>query len=225
MKILIIEDEILLAEAILEYLSKEKYECELANNLLVAKQKSWDDEYDCIIVDINLPDGSGLDVITQIKEMRSKAGVIIVSARNSIDDKIKGLDIGADDYLTKPFNLAELNARIKSILRRKKFEGQNYIVFKEIILCPDEKWVKVNGSSLKLTKKEYELMLYFMSNINRVIPKDAIAEYLWKDIMGRTNSYDFIYSQLKNIRKKIEAKNGNNYIQTIYGLGYKFSDQ
>ncbi|WP_106794859.1 response regulator transcription factor [Aquimarina sp. Aq78] len=225
MKILIIEDEHMLAESMVQYLEREGYQCEWTDNLAAAKEKSWDYEYDCLVVDINLPDGSGLDVIKQVKEMRSKSGIIIVSARNAIDDRIYGLDIGADDYLTKPFDLAELNARIKAIIRRRNFDAQNTITFNEIEVCPYEMSVKVNNKTLKLTKKEYDLMLYFISNPNRVIPKGSIAEHLWGDEMGIADSYDFIYSHLKNLRKKILEQGGQDYIQTVYSVGYKFSDQ
>lgn len=225
MKLLIVEDEFLLADSMVNYLEREGYCCELATNLEDAKQKSWDHEYDCFIVDINLPDGSGLEIIAQIKEMKSNSGIIIVSARNALEDRIMGLDIGADDYLTKPFSLAELNARIKSVLRRRVFDAQNAIVFNEITLNPYEQSVKVHGKTLKLTKKEYDLILYFISNPNRVIPKGAITEHLWGDEMGMADSFDFLYSHLKNLRKKISELGGNDYIQTIYSVGYKFCDQ
>lgn len=225
MKILIIEDEPLLAESIIEYLKKEGHLCEWANNLKQAKEKSWDYEYDCLIIDINLPDGSGLDVIEQVKETNSKLGIIIVSARNAMNAKIKGLDLGADDYMTKPFDLAELNARIKAVIRRKNFDAKNTITFNEIEVSPYEKYVKVNDITLKLTKKEYDLMLFFISNPNRVISKGCIAEHLWGDEMDMANSFDFIYSHLKNLRKKIKQKTNKDYIQTVYGVGYKLSDQ
>ncbi|WP_062054819.1 response regulator transcription factor [Aquimarina longa] len=225
MKILIVEDEPMLAESIVQYLKKEGYQCEWANNLAYAKEKSWDYEYDCMVVDINLPDGSGLDVIEQIKDMKSKSGIIIVSARNAMDDKIIGLNLGADDYLTKPFDLAELNARIKAIIRRKNFDAQNTTTFNEIEIYHYKKLVKVNDKTLKLTKKEYDLILYFISNPNRVIPKGSIAEHLWGDEMDMADSFDFVYSHLKNLRKKIKQYSCINYIHTVYGIGYKFSDQ
>lgn len=225
MKLLIVEDEHLLADTIIAYLSKEGYQCEWVDNLEDAKTKSWDYEYDCLIVDINLPDGSGLEVIEQLKQMRSGSGVIIISARDALDDKIYGLEIGADDYLTKPFDLVELNARIKSILRRRNFNAQSSIVFNEIEVFLEDKNVLVNNNALKLTKKEYDLMVYFITNLHRVIPKSSIAEHLWGDSMDMADSYDFIYSHLKNLRKKIIAKGGQDYIQTVYGVGYKFTDQ
>ncbi|MDY0780508.1 response regulator transcription factor [Tenacibaculum sp. IB213877] len=225
MKILIVEDEHLLAETMISYLQKEGYQCEWVDNLQEAKTKSWDYEYDCLIVDINLPDGKGFEVIKQLKKMRSDAGIIIVSAKHALDDKIYGLEIGADDYLTKPFDLVELNARIKSIIRRRSFKAQNSIIFNEIEVFPDDRTVKVNNEFLKLTKKEYDLLLYFITNLHRVITKSSIAEHLWGDEMDMADSYDFIYSHLKNLRKKIILKKGKDYIQTVYGVGYKFTDE
>ncbi|TYP99881.1 DNA-binding response OmpR family regulator [Tenacibaculum adriaticum] len=225
MKLLIIEDEHLLAETMMAYLNKEGYQCEWVDNLEKAKTKSWDYEYDCLVVDVNLPDGKGFEVVKQLKEMRSDCGIIIISAKHALDDKIYGLEIGADDYLTKPFDLVELNARIKSILRRRNFNAQNTIVFNEIEVFPNDKNVKVNNEFIKLTKKEYDLLLYFITNLHRVIPKSSIAEHLWGDQMDMADSYDFIYSHLKNLRKKILKKNGKDYIQTVYGVGYKFTDE
>jgi DNA-binding response OmpR family regulator len=223
MNILIIEDENDLARSIMTYLSKEGYQCEWASNFKEAIEKVHLYTYDCILVDINLPDGSGMKVIERLKKVKSKSGIIIISARNSIDDKIEGLDIGADDYLTKPFDLSELNARVKSIIRRRNFDGQNEIIFKEITILPDERVVTIHGSPTKLTKKEYDLLLYFMSNQNRVITKESIAEHHWGDDMDMADSFDFIYAHLKNLRKKMLEKSGGDYIQTVYGVGYKFT--
>ena len=223
MNILIIEDEHDLARSIITYLSKEGYQCELACNFKEAIEKVHLYTYDCILVDINLPDGSGMKVIERLKKVKSKSGIIIVSARNSIDDKIEGLDVGADDYLTKPFDLSELNARVKSIIRRRNFDGQNEINFKEITILPDERVVSVHGRPTKLTKKEFDLLLYFVSNQNRVITKESIAEHLWGDDMDMADSFDFIYAHLKNLRKKILENGGGDYIQTAYGVGYKFT--
>lgn len=223
MNILIIEDENDLARSIMTYLSKEGYQCEWASDFKEAIEKVHLYTYDCILVDINLPDGSGMKVIERLKKVKSKSGIIIISARNSIDDKIEGLDIGADDYLTKPFDLSELNARVKSIIRRRNFDGQNEIIFKEITILPDERVVTIHGSPTKLTKKEYDLLLYFVSNQNRVITKESIAEHLWGDDMDMADSFDFIYAHLKNLRKKMVENGGGDYIQTVYGVGYKFT--
>lgn len=225
MKLLIVEDEHLLAETMLTYLNNEGYQCEWVDTLEKAKKKSWDYQYDCLLVDIGLPDGVGFDVIKQLKEMRSNSGIIIISAKHSLNDRIHGLEIGADDYLTKPFDLVELNARIKSILRRRNFNAQNSIVFNEIEIFPDEKVVKINNEKLKLTRKEYDMLLYFVSNLHRVITRTSLAEHLWGDQIDLADSYDFIYSHLKNLRKKIASKNGKDYIKTIYGVGYKFTDE
>lgn len=223
MNILLVEDEQVLAESMVRYLKTEGYHCECAENLTTAQEKAWLYSYDCVIVDITLPDGSGLDVIHRLKELNSKSGIIIVSAKNAIEDRIKGLDIGADDYMTKPFDLSELNARIKAVIRRRNFDAQNEIIFKEIKVKPYDHTVEVNGEPLTLTKKEFDLLLYFFSNQNRVITKESIAEHLWGDDMDMADSFDFIYSHLKNLRKKIQEKGGKDYIKTIYGIGYKFS--
>lgn len=222
MNLLLIEDEPDLAEAILKYMTDEDFHCEWVTDLSQAMEKIHLYSYDCLLVDINLPDGSGMNVIRQLKNTKSPSGIIIISARDSTDDKITGLDIGADDYITKPFELSELNARIRSVIRRRNFDGQKDITFREIVISPDERTVKVNDGLISLTKKEYDLLLYFISNKNRVLTKSAIAEHLWGDDMDMADSFDFIYAHLKNLRKKIEANKGEDYIQTIYGVGYKF---
>jgi DNA-binding response OmpR family regulator len=223
MKILLIEDEKELAGSITEYLQKENYLCEAVLNYDDAIEKINLYQYDCIIVDITLPDGSGLDVIRALKHLKSETGIIIISARNSLDDKVAGLEIGADDYLTKPFHLPELNARVKSIIRRRSFAGTNEIIFNDIRILPEQMEVTVNGHSLVLTKKEYDLLIFFISNKDRVLTKEAIAEHLWGDEMDMADSFDFIYTHIKNLRKKIMEKDGEDYIRTIYGMGYKFS--
>ncbi|MEQ6119298.1 response regulator transcription factor [Reichenbachiella sp. MALMAid0571] len=223
MNILIVEDEHDLAESIIKYLSQEGYHCEWANSFREASEKIHLHTYDCILVDINLPDGSGIKVIERLKRVKSESGIIIISARDSVEDKIIGLEIGADDYLTKPFHLSELNARVKSLIRRRNFDGNNEILFKEITILPQERLVTIHGEPIKLTKKEYDLLLYFVSNPNRVITKESIAEHLWGDHMDMADSFDFIYAHLKNLRKKILEKKGGDYIQTIYGVGYKFT--
>lgn len=222
MKILIIEDEKALADSIERYLNQEKHNCERAMKFAKAQEKINLYEYDCIIVDIGLPDGNGLNIIRELKANKSDAGIIIISARNSLNDKIDGLEIGADDYLTKPFHLSELNARIKSIIRRRTFNGNNEIVCNEIKIQPDSLIVFVNDQVINLTKKEYDLLLYFISNKNRVITKESIAEHLWGDNMDLADSYDFIYTHIKNLRHKMLDKGSQDYIQTIYGIGYKF---
>jgi DNA-binding response OmpR family regulator len=224
MKILIIEDEIELLIAISNYLTKENYICELAENFQKADEKLSIYEYDIILLDITLPDGNGLKLLKTTKTHQIKSGVIIISARNSLDDKISGLDLGADDYLTKPFHLSELNSRIKAVLRRRQFDGTNLLIFNEISINTDSKSVTVNGKEITLTKKEYDLLLFLLINKNRVLTKQAIAEHLWSDNIDLANNFDFIYTHLNNIRKKIKSAGGTDYIKTIYGTGYKFTE-
>lgn len=222
MKILLIEDEPELRKSIKQYLHQEGYVVESASDYIKAIEKTKVYEYDCILVDITLPNGSGLDIIKQLKQQHSKAGIIIISARNSSDDKIIGLDIGADDYLAKPFNLAELNSRIKALIRRRNFDGNKAIVVNEIIIIPEERSVKVNNELIMLTAKEYDLLLFFISNKNRVVSKNSIAEHLWGDDSDQMDNHDFIYVHLRNLRKKLAEKGCTDYIQMIYGIGYNF---
>jgi DNA-binding response OmpR family regulator len=222
MKILLIEDEKALSDSILSYLREEGYTCELATDYKNAGLKVDIYNYDCVVVDITLPGGSGLDIISDLKKKGSEAGIIIISAKNSLDDKIAGLDLGADDYLTKPFHLSELNSRIKSIIRRRSFSGNKAISFHEISIIPEEMLVLIHSKAVVLTKKEFDLLLYFVSNQNRVITKESIAEHLWGDDMDTADSFDFIYSHIKNLRKKLLEKGAEDYIQTVYGMGYKF---
>lgn len=225
MKILIVEDEIELLITISNYLTKENYICELAENFQKANEKLSIYEYDIILLDITLPDGNGIDLLKTIRKNSIGAGVIILSAKNSLDDKITGLDFGADDYMTKPFQLSELNSRIKALLRRHKFDGSNVIVFNDIAINTDSKTVKIHDKEITLTKKEYDMLLFFIINKNRMLTKEAIAEHLWNDNIDLVDNFDFIYTHLNNIRRKIKEKGGNNYIKTIYGMGYKFTDQ
>ncbi len=222
MKVLIVEDEKALAESISVYLGSEQYTCEIAADFSSAKEKISLYEYACIILDINLPGGSGLDLLQMLKEDRKGEGVLIVSARNSIDDKVAGLQQGADDYLTKPFHLSELAARVSAIIRRKSFDGKNIVVFDELELNLRDKSILVNKKVLDLTRKEYDLLLYFISNKNKVIGKGAIAEHLWGDNMDMADNYDFIYTHIKNLRKKLLQAGGRDYIKSVYGMGYKF---
>ena len=224
MKILIVEDEIELRIVISNFLSKEGYLCELAENFRKAEEKLAVNEYDIILLDITLPDGNGLELLKSIKNRNVKSGIIIISAKNSTDDKILGLDLGSDDYITKPFQLSELNSRIKALFRRRHFDGNNLLVFNEITVNTNSKSVLVHGKEIVLTKKEYDLFLYFFINQNRVLTKEALAEHLWDDNIDLADNYDFIYTHLNNIRKKIKTAGGTDYIKTIYGLGYKFTE-
>ncbi len=222
MKILLIEDEAELRKSISQYLHQEGYIIESVGDFKKASEKIGDYDYDCILVDITLPFGNGLDIIKQLKKSNSKAGIIIISAKNSSDDKITGLDLGADDYLAKPFNLAELNSRIKALIRRRNFDGNKAIVVNEITIVPEERTVKVNNELVVLTPKEYDLLLFFISNKNRVVSKNSIAENLWGDDSDQMDSHDFIYVHLRNLRKKLSDKGCEDYVQSIYGIGYNF---
>lgn len=221
MKVLLIEDEKELSKSIETYLKQESFLCESAFTFDQAREKINLYHYDCILVDIGLPDGNGLDIIRELKEKQSDTGILIISAKNSLDDKLTGLDIGADDYLTKPFHLSELNARIKSIIRRRNFSGKNEIIFNEILIIPDEMQIYVNHIPIVVTRKEFDLLMYFLSNKDRVLTKEMLAEHLWGEVMDNADSFDFIYTHIKNIRRKIIEKGGHDYIQTIYGMGYK----
>jgi DNA-binding response OmpR family regulator len=226
MKLLLIEDESDLKDSIVEYLRTEGFSIETASNYLQGEDKISTYDYDCLIVDIGLPDGNGLGLIRQLKEKDSDAGVIIISAKNSLDDKLSGLDIGADDYLTKPFHLSELNARIKSIIRRRNFKGANIFEYNEIKISFDSRKVWVKDVELILTRKEYDLLLFFITNKGKVLDKEAIAEHLWGDNMSLVaDSFDFIYTHIKNLRKKLIDAKCKDYIQTVYGIGYKFEDK
>ena len=224
MKILIIEDEKELLETIKNYLEPEGFLCETASTYFEAEDSLSTFNYDIIILDLTLPGGNGLDLIRLIKERNRNSGLLIVSAKNSLDDKIKGLDSGADDYIAKPFHLAELNSRIKSLLRRRHFDGTNELVFNEIKIDVNCGEVKVQGEKIDLTRKEYEMLVYFMVNRNKLITHESIAEHVWGDNISDNDNFDFIYGQIKNLRKKIEQKKGSNYIHSIYGMGYKFSE-
>ena len=225
MKILVIEDEIELLIAISNFLTKETYICELVESYAKADDKLAIYDYDIILLDITLPDGNGLDLLKSIKKHQKKAGIIIISAKNSLDDKIHGLDLGADDYLTKPFYLSELNSRIKAVLRRKQFDGTNILTCNEISVNTESRSVTVNDHVVILTKKEYDLLMFFMINKNRVLTKEAIAEHLWEDNIDMADTYDFIYTHLNNLRRKIRVAGGVDYIETLYGMGYKFTDK
>lgn len=225
MKILIIEDEKALSDAIFEYLTGEGYVCETAYNYDSAAEKIEFHPYDCLLVDINLPGGSGLNLIRLVKQSTKNTGIIIISARDSLENRIEGLEIGADNYLTKPFHLAELNAHLKSINRRINFDGNNQVIINEIKILPDSHQVFVHNKVLKLTKKEYELLHFFIANKNKIITKTGLAEHLWGDYMDVADSFDFIYGHIKNLRKKLINNGCRDYIKTIYAVGYKFDLQ
>ena len=222
MKILIVEDERELVKSIVQYLRQESYICEVAYTAKDAEEKISVHDYDCILLDITLPDGNGLAILESLKKAGKLEGVIIISAKNSIDDKIRGLNLGADDYLPKPFHLSELGARVSAVIRRKRFEGNNTVTFHEITIDLLGKTVTVNGKVVDLTRKEYDLLLFVVSNKNRVVTKNAIAEHLSGDDADAFDNFDFIYAHMKNLKKKLMEANCPDYIKTVYGLGYKF---
>ncbi len=224
MKILIIEDEAEIQRSIIEYLTGQGYDCESALNFMEGIAKVVAHQYECIILDLTLPKGNGLKILEKIKEIESKAGVIILSAKNSLEDKIQGLKLGADDYLSKPFHVSELGARIQAIIRRKTSSKLNFIQFNEIILNFDERKVYVHDRWLDLTDKEFKVLEYFLINQGRVLNKAEIAEYCWGDDFDQVDNYDFIYTHIKNVRKKLIGHKSKDYIKTVYGVGYRFFD-
>jgi len=225
MKILIVEDESSLRESIIRFLQREDYLCEEAGSYDLAFEKCAIYEYDLIVLDLTLPGGNGLDLLDGLRRDHPRTGILIISARNTLDDRLKGLDLGADDYLTKPFHLAELNSRIKAIIRRRSFEGNARIIYGEISLDPATHEVLVNDSILNLTRKEFELLLYMMTNSERVLSREAIAEHIWGDQIDNADNFDFLYTHIKNLRQKIRSAGGRNYLRSVYGTGYQLRDQ
>ena len=225
MKILLIEDEPSLRASMQQFLENEGNIVSSASTFQQALEKVNDYDYDCLVVDITLPDGNGLAIIQDLKKRNKSVGIIIVSAKNSLDDRLVGLDLGADDYLTKPFHLAELNARIKSVLRRRLFDGKTKITFDAISISPENQQVSIHNEIVELTSKEYELLLFFISNKNRILSKSIIAEHLWGDSMDLADSHDFIYTHIKNLRKKLIEKGCPDYVKTRYGAGYIFTEK
>ncbi len=223
MKILIVEDEPALNKSMVDYLSSQQYLCESVSNYRDAIDKVELYQYDCIVLDIMLPGGSGLQILQALKTANKADGVIIISAKGELDDKIKGLSLGADDYLTKPFHLPELSVRIAAIIRRKNLHGNNLLTFEEITVDVQAKTITVNNNPVVLTRKEYDLLVYLVINKNRVLSKNTIAEHLWGDDMDMAENYDFIYAHIKNLRKKLLSAGTADYIKSVYGMGYKFS--
>ena len=221
MKILLIEDEAGLQRLISDSLTREHFVVECVSTCQAAQEKINDYDYDCVLLDIMLPDGNGLSVLSRLKAMRKGESVIIISARDSLDDKVEGLDLGADDYLAKPFHLAELNARVKSVLRRQKAKGQTCMELGNLQFWPNERKVMVDGTELKLNRKELDLLYYLISNPNRLINRTALAESVWGDRIDQADSLDFIYSQMKNLRRKLKEAGAAAEIKAVYGFGYK----
>ncbi|WP_439483902.1 response regulator transcription factor [Cyclobacterium plantarum] len=223
MKILLIEDQIELSDNITEFLASVGIFCDACSNCFDAQDKLLINSYDSIILDIMLPDGTGLDLIDVIKKNQSKCNILIISAKGSLGDKIEGLELGADDYLTKPFHLAELHARLKALYRRNQLGGSDVLTFNEIQVNPENLQALINQTLLDLTKKEFDLLLFFLTNKDRVLGRQAIVQHLWGDYTDDLANFDFVYQHIKNLRKKICQAGGKDYIETVYGIGYKFN--
>ncbi len=223
MKILIIEDEPELAKNIASYLDRQGYLCDIAGNFHEGLEKAETKDYDCILLDISLPGGNGMEILKILKQEKKNDGIIIISAKNSLDDKIDGLNAGADDYLPKPFHLSELNARIAAVLRRRQFSGNNEIHINELTIDASAKTVKVNNSVIDITRKEFDILLYLVSNKNRVVSRNAIAEKISDDGADVYDNFDFLYAHMKNLKKKLTAAGCEDYIKSVYGMGYKFT--
>lgn len=221
MKVLVVEDEIKLQETIVEFLEREKIIVESADNYKQALNKIISFDYDCILLDMMLPDGDGISLLKELKKLNKTTSVIILSAKDSVDDKVEGLLVGADDYLAKPFHFAELLARIKVALRKNLQKGEDVLSYKNIKIFPEDRLVKVNDVELKLNRKEYDLLYYFMLRPERVFQKTTLAESVWGDHIEMADNLDFIYSQIKNLRKKMKEANSEADLQAVYGIGYK----
>ena len=223
MKILIIEDEPSLRELIQRSLEKERYVVEAAADFQSGLRKIEDYDYDCVLLDIMLPDGNGLNLLEQLKKMRKRENVIIISAKDSLDDKVLGLELGADDYLPKPFHLAELNARIKSVIRRQRRDGEMDIRLANIRIVPDTFQVFVDDKEIELNRKEYDILLYFANRPGRLVNKNPLAESVWGDHIDQVDNFDFIYAQIKNLRKKLKDAGALAELKAVYGFGYKMT--
>jgi len=225
MKLLLIEDEVELAKSIKDYLNSNDFVCEWAENFSSAVDKISSYNYDCILLDLMLPDGDGFDLLTELKKLDKTDGVIIISAKETLETRIEGFNLGADDYLVKPFHLSELLVRIQALIRRRQFYGNNKIIFNKIEIDTLSKIVKVNNREIEITKKEIDLLLFLVGNKNRVLSKGAIAEHLSGDMADMLDNHDFVYAHIKNLKGKLKSAQSKNYIKTIYGLGYKWQNE
>lgn len=221
MKVLLVEDETDLLQLLRTYLWREGYRVEEATTFKEAYRKLISYEYDAVLIDLNLPDGDGLELIRLIRQEDYPTGILITSVRGDIEERVRGLEYGADDYLVKPFHLSELNARIKAVWRRKSVAPGKLLEAGELSVQPDQRIAKIGAETLNLTRKEFDILLFLLRNRNRVVPKESIAEHLWGDYMDEAVSYDFIYAHVKNLRKKLAKKGGEDYVRTVYGIGYK----
>lgn len=224
MKILLIEDEKELAKSIISYLTSNNFGCEWAPDVQTAMDKISIHEYDCILLDLMLPDGNGFEILSELKRRNKTEGVIIISAKETLESRIEGLQLGADDYLTKPFHLSELQVRIQALIRRKNFKGNNRVEFREIEVDILSRTIRVHGIKVESTKKETDLLLFLMGNENKVLSKSAIAEHLSGDMADMLDNHDFVYAHIKNLKNKLKAAGSGDYIKMVYGLGYKWQN-
>ena len=225
MKLLLIEDEKELATSIQKYLTNKDFVCEWVNNTKDAIDKISIYDYDCILLDLMLPDGNGFEILKELKYQKKTEGIIIISAKETLETRIEGFNLGADDYLTKPFHLSELFVRVQALIRRKNFKGNNIVTYNEIHIDILAKTVKVNSKSIDITKKEIDLLLYLIGNDNRVLSKSAIAEHLSGDMADMLDNHDFVYAHIKNLKKKLNDAGSGDYIKSVYGLGYKWKNE
>ncbi|MCK5137217.1 MAG: response regulator transcription factor [Bacteroidales bacterium] len=225
MQILIVEDEASLMESMVSYLEMEGFRCEQAADYHTAIGSMDKHDYICLLIDLNLPDGEGLDLVKIARQNHDRSGIIIISARNTIEQRVRGLEVGADDYLVKPFHLSELVARVHSVARRTRMQGEEILTFGMIRVMPEARTCFVDDGKVDLTRKEHDLLLYLMANRNRVVTKESIADYLWGEYGGGYGSYDFVYTHMKNLRRKLVDAGCPDYIKNMYGVGYKFSQE
>jgi len=225
MKLLLIEDEKELAQSIQKYLTGKDFVCEWVDNAKAAIDKISIYDYDCILLDLMLPDGNGFEILKELKDQNKAEGIIIISAKETLETRIEGFNLGADDYLTKPFHLSELLVRVQALIRRKNFKGSNIVSFNEIHIDILSKTVKVNNKIIDITKKEIDLLLYLIGNENRVLSKSAIAEHLSGDMADMLDNHDFVYAHIKNLKKKLNDAGSGDYIKSVYGLGYKWKNE
>ena len=224
MKVLLIEDEQELSKSIHEYLKGNDILCEQVHRIEDAQDKISMYQYDCILLDLSLPDGNGFEILRELKMSNKDDGVIIISAKNTLETRIEGFNLGADDFLVKPFHLSELLVRIQALIRRKQFKGSNNLTFNEIEINLLSKTVSINGEKIDFTKTEIDLLLFLIGNKNKVLSKGAIAEHLSGDMADMLDNHDFVYAHIKNLKKKLKKAGSDEYIKTVYGLGYKFQE-
>ncbi|MFA8433426.1 MAG: response regulator transcription factor [Marinifilaceae bacterium] len=220
-EILIIEDDLSLQKTVEDYLNNLGFNCTLSDTIEKGKELFDKKFFPIVILDLGLPDGNGLNCIPLIKSLWNQTGVIIISARDKVEDRVDGLNLGADDYLVKPFHLSELNARINALLRRNpQFENQ-ILTFEEIEIDTQSNMVKIANKQIDFSPKEYGLLLYFFENRSKVLTKESLFEHVWGENSVFMDNSDFIYTHINRLRKKIKDQTGENYIKTVHGFGYK----